>query len=167
MVLDQTATDAPPPTHDFTVTPWSGTDPEALFGQVHDLSVEAFSRNAFYKPISRQDFLAMYMPVVPLMKRELIFFATTPDGRLVGFLFGIPNYAEGPQTKTAILKTYASLMPGAGRHLAHAFHSSARALGYDTAIHALIHDDNLSALRSAVEDAQVFRRYTLFGLRLA
>ncbi len=167
VVLDQTATDAPPPTHDFTVTPWSGTDPEALFGQVHDLSVEAFSRNAFYKPISRQDFLAMYMPVVPLMKRELIFFATTPDGRLVGFLFGIPNYAEGPQTKTAILKTYASLMPGAGRHLAHAFHSSARALGYDTAIHALIHDDNLSALRSAVEDAQVFRRYTLFGLRLA
>lgn len=167
VALDHTATNPPPPSEDFTITPWSGTDPEALFGQVFDLSVEAFSRNAFYKPISRAEFLAMYMPVVPLMKRELIFFATTPEGRLVGFLFGIPNYAEGPQTKTVILKTYASLMPGAGRHLAHAFHSAARALDYDTAIHALIHDDNLSALRSAVEGAQVFRRYTLFGLTLA
>lgn len=156
----------PPAAQGFTVTPWSGTDPEALFDRVFDLSVQAFSRNAFYKPISRQDFLAMYLPVVPLMKRELIFFATTPEGRLVGFLFGIPNYAEGPQTKTAILKTYASLMPGAGRHLAHAFHSAARDLGYETAIHALIHDDNLSALRSAVEGAEVFRRYTLYGLRL-
>lgn len=167
VALEQTATNPPPPAEGFTITPWSGADAEALFGQVFDLSVEAFSRNAFYKPISRQEFLGMYMPVVPLMKRDLIFFATTPQGRLVGFLFGIPNYAEGPQTKTVILKTYASLMPGAGRHLAHAFHSAARDLGYDTAIHALIHDDNLSALRSAVEGAQVFRRYTLFGLRLA
>ena len=167
VALDQTAADPPPPNGDFIIAPWSGTDPEALFGQVFDLSVEAFSRNAFYKPISRAAFLAMYMPVVPLMKRELIFFATTPEGRLLGFLFGIPNYAEGPQTKTAILKTYASVRPGVGRHLAHAFHSSARALGYDTAIHALIHDDNLSALRSAVEGAHVFRRYTLFGLQLA
>ncbi|NHF73180.1 hypothetical protein [Paracoccus xiamenensis] len=167
VALNQTADNPPPAPEGFTITPWSGADPEALFGQVFDLSVEAFSRNAFYKPISRQAFLAMYMPVVPLMKRELIFFATTPKGRLMGFLFGIPNYAEGPQTKTVILKTYASLMPGAGRHLAHAFHSAARALGYDTAIHALIHEDNLSALRSAVEGAQVFRRYTLFGLRLA
>jgi hypothetical protein len=34
------------------------------------------------------------------------------------------------------------------------------------AIHALIHDDNLSALRSATEGAHVFRRYGLYGLRL-
>lgn len=157
----------PPPSADFTITPWSGDNPEALFSQVFDLSVQAFSRNAFYKPISRDAFLQMYLPVVPLMKKDLIFFAATAEGQLVGFLFGIPNYAEGPQTQTVILKTYASLMPGAGRHLAHAFHASARALGYQAAIHALIHDDNLSALRSAVEGAHVFRRYALFGLQLA
>lgn len=156
----------PPPRTDFTISNWSGEDPEGLFAQVHELSAQAFSGNAFYKPITRDAFLQMYMPVVPMMKKELIFFATAPDGQLAGFLFGIPNYAEGPQTKTVILKTYASLLPGAGRHLAHAFHSSARSLGCQTAIHALIHDDNLSALRSATEGAQVFRRYTLFGLRL-
>lgn len=164
--LTGTNPEMPAPGEDFTITCWSGEDPEKLFGQVYDLSVEAFSQNAFYKPISRPDFLKMYLPVVPLMKKELIFFATTPQGRLVGFLFGIPNYAEGPQTRTVILKTYASLMRGVGRHLAHAFHSSARGLGYHSAIHALIHDDNLSALRSAAEGAEIFRRYTLFGLRL-
>lgn len=164
--LDQTAAAEPAASDEFTITEWSGENPEQLFGQVFDLSVEAFSQNAFYKPISRQDFLQMYLPVVPLMKKEFIFFASTPQGRLVGFLFGIPNYSEGPQTKTVILKTYASLMRGVGRHLAHAFHSAARAHGYQSAIHALIHDDNLSALRSAAEGAEVFRRYTLFGLRL-
>jgi len=58
------------------------------------------------------------------------------------------------------------LQKGAGQRLAHAFHSAARDLGYETAIHALIHDDNLSALRSAAEGAEIFRRYGLFGKRL-
>ncbi|MFV0382956.1 hypothetical protein [Paracoccus sp. (in: a-proteobacteria)] len=164
--LAETAAQTLVTSDDFTISTWSGTDPEMLFGQVYDLSVRAFSRNPFYKPVSKQDFLQMYLPVVPLIRKELILFATTPQGRLVGFLFGIPNHAEGPQTQTVILKTYASLMRGAGRHLAHAFHRNARALGYQAAIHALIHDDNLSALRSAAEGAEIFRRYTLFGLRL-
>jgi hypothetical protein len=164
--LPQTAQTAPEDTAAFTVEPWDGTRPEALFDQVFALSREAFSRNAFYKPITREAFLAMYMPLVPMLKRELIFFARRPDGTLAGFLFGVPNYAEGPAPGTAILKTYASLEKGAGRHLAHAFHSAAAEAGYGSAIHALIHDDNLSALRSATEGAHVFRRYGLFGLRL-
>lgn len=153
-------------TEAFDIEPWDGTNPEGLFRQVYQLSVEAFSQNAFYKPISESDFLAMYMPVVPLLARELIFFARRPDGSLAGFLFGIPNYAEGPNPTAAILKTYASLERGAGRHLASHFHRSALNLGFKTAIHALIHDDNKSADRSVVEGAKVFRRYNLFGLRL-
>ncbi len=164
--LEQTAQSTPAATNAFDVEPWNGTNPEELFRQVYQLSVEAFARNAFYKPISECDFLAMYMPVVPMLKRELIFFARRPDGSLAGFLFGIPNYAEGPNPKTAILKTYASLERGAGRHLASHFHKSALKLGYDFAIHALIHDDNQSADRSVVEGATVFRRYSLLGLQL-
>lgn len=151
---------------DFRIVPWDGTDAEALFAQVHALSVEAFAANAFYKPISREAFLAMYMPMVPMLKRELIFFARRPDDSLAGFLFGTPNYAEGPAPKSAILKTYASLARGAGGHLLHAFHVAAAAMGHDTVIHALMHDDNQSAQRSAAEGADVFRRYGLYGLRL-
>jgi hypothetical protein len=164
--LVQTALTVPPATEDFTVETWDGSDPEVLFNQVYDLSCTAFSRNAFYKPISRAAFLAMYMPLVPMLKRELIFFARRPDASLAGFLFGTPNYGEGPTPSSVILKTYASLARGAGQHMAHAFHKAAAAAGYETAIHALIHDDNLSALRSASEGAEVFRAYGLFGRKL-
>ncbi|WP_420586127.1 hypothetical protein [Ruegeria sp.] len=166
VLLQAAAGSAPPETDGFVVEEWDGTDPEALFRQVFDLSTRAFSNNAFYKPISEADFLAMYMPVVPMMKPDLILFARRRNGTLAGFLFGIPNYAEGPNPRSAILKTYASLEPGAGRHLAHRFHKTALSMGYDTAIHALIHDDNRSADRSAAEGATIFRRYALLGRKL-
>ena len=156
-----------PETQDgMTVSTWDGSDPEALFSEVHRLSCEAFQNNPFYKDISLQDFLAMYMPVVPLLKRELILFARDDHGELKGFLFGIPNYAEGPSPSSAILKTYASLQKGAGYALSSRFYAAAQALGYKTAIHALMHNDNLSALRSAANGAEVFRRYALMGKRL-
>lgn len=151
---------------DLTVKPWDGENPEALFAQVYDLSVAAFANNAFYKPISQEAFLAMYLPLVPVMKKDLIFFARDASDTLVGFLFGIPNYSEGAAPQSVILKTYASLHKGAGHMLANAFHEAAKAQGFKTAIHALIHDDNLSALRSAAEGAEIFRRYGLFGKRL-
>lgn len=164
--IAQTAQTPPPPTTAFSIEPWDGNNPEGLFDQVFDLSIAAFANNAFYKPITRDAFLAMYMPMVPMLRQDLIFFARRPDQSLAGFLFGTPNFAEGPKPKSAILKTYASLEKGAGQHLAYAFHSSAAAAGFETAIHALIHSDNLSALRSASEGADVFRRYGLFGLKL-
>lgn len=80
-------------------------------------------------------------------KPELIFTARDRDGVLVGYLFGIPSYGSGPSPDTVILKTYASLHPGLGRHLAHALHTRAQEMGFDKVIHALIHDDNRSAER--------------------
>ncbi|MEM9106351.1 MAG: hypothetical protein AAGC96_11910 [Pseudomonadota bacterium] len=145
---------------------WDGGNAEAFFGEVYDFSVEGFARNAFYKPITREEFLGLYTPYVAFLNRDLIFFARHPDGKLAGFLFGIPDYAQGPQTKTAILKTYASSVRGVGYLLADAFHRSALAGGFETTIHALMHDDNISQDRSTMHGAEVFRRYALFGLDL-
>ena len=150
----------------LTIQPWDGTDAEALFAQVHALSSTAFAGNVFYKPIALEAFLAQYMPIVPMLKEELILFARSSGGDLVGFLFGIPDYSQGPKPRSAILKTYASLEPGAGRQLSAAFHAAAREAGYQNAIHALIHDDNRSAERSAAYGATIFRRYALMGRRL-
>lgn len=166
VALEEATRNSPAATTEFEIETWDGENPEGLFRQVFNLSVQAFAKNAFYKPISEADFLAMYMPIVPMIKKELIFFARRPDNSLAGFLFGIPNYAEGPNATSVILKTYASLSRGAGQHLAYAFHSAGLTSGYKTAIHALIHDDNLSAMRSAAEGAEIFRRYDLLGLRL-
>ena len=156
----------PPATDAFTIEAWDGQNPEALIREVFTLSTAAFAANAFYTPITQGAFLDMYRPVMPMMRPDLIFFARRPDGSLAGYLFAIPNYAEGLETRTIILKTYASLIPGAGRHLVHACHSAAFALGFQMVIHALIHDDNRSADRSRQEGATLFRRYELLGLRL-
>lgn len=164
--LGEAAASSPPSNSAFTIETWDGKDPEGLFRQVFELSVRAFSRNAFYKAISEEAFLAMYMPIVPMLKKDLIFFARRPDGELAGFLFAIPNYAEGPQPKTVIVKTYASLQRGAGGHLLYSCEKTARDLGYDTAIHALMHESNQSAERSVADGATIFRRYELLGLRL-
>lgn len=157
---------APKATEAFTLETWDGTDPDGLFTQVHALSCKAFAGNPFYKHIDLDDFLAMYRPVVPLLKQDLILFARDTSGALVGFLFGIPNYAEGPQPQSVILKTYASLAKGAGHWLSHQFYVNAKAMGFETVIHALMHDDNLSAVRSGLNGADVFRRYALMGRSL-
>ncbi|SEW18556.1 hypothetical protein SAMN04488515_1471 [Cognatiyoonia koreensis] len=156
----------PHDTDAFTIETWDGTDPDGLFTQVHDLSCQAFANNPFYKHISLEDFLAMYRPVVPLLKQDLILFARNADGMLTGFLFGIPNYADGLNPKSVILKTYASVQKGAGHWLSYQFYVNAKAMGFDTAIHALMHDDNLSAIRSGLNGADVFRRYALMGKTL-
>lgn len=156
----------PPLMRKFHIETWDGTDPEAHFGQVFELSLEAFSRNAFYTPISREAFLGMYMPFVPVLRPEFVLFARDEAGALAGFLFAIPNYGAGNPPDAVILKTYASLQPGAGQALASVFHDTARAAGFTTAIHALIHETNASGRRSARLGAEVFRRYALLGKRL-
>ena len=145
---------------------WDGGNAESFFGEVYDFSVDGFARNAFYKPITRDEFLGLYTPYVAFLKPELIFFARHQKGDLAGFLFGIPDYAQGPQTKTAILKTYASAVRGVGFLLADAFHRSALDNGFETTIHALMHQDNVSKERSSRHGAEVFRRYALYGLDL-
>jgi len=155
----------PAPVPGLRLEPWDGADAEAHFAAVHALSLETFAGNAFYTPISREAFLAMYMPLVPMIRPDLVFLARH-EGRLAGFLFGIPDYQQGPKPAAAILKTYASRVPGAGRALAHAFHEAAFSAGFETVIHALIHETNVSADRSRRHAGQVFRRYALMGRRL-
>jgi hypothetical protein len=145
---------------------WDGASPEAFFGDVYDFSLAGFARNRFYKPISKETFLGMYMPYVPFLKPELILFARRETGALVGFLFGIPDFSQGPQTKTAILKTYASSVFGAGHLLADVFHRNALELGLTSTIHALMHEDNIARQRSEKLGGSIFRRYHLFGQAL-
>ncbi len=148
---------------DLLVSAWDGSNAEALFTESHSLSLKAFVNNAFYKPIDLDEFLSLYLPMVPQLDPSLIFQARDKNGELQGFLFGLPNYAEGAKPHSVILKTYASLKRGAGHLLSATFYEAAKTAGYTSAIHALMHDDNLSALRSATNGATVFRRYALMG----
>lgn len=161
--LEDAISQPPDMPEDCIISAWDGTDPAHLFGHVFDLSLQTFQRNAFYKPITRSQFLALYEPYVPMLDKRFILFARRGDGTLLGFLFGIPDFLQGPETKTVILKSYASGHPGVGHCLAHRFHQTALENGFDTVIHALMHEDNKSLDRSAKHGASVFRRYALMG----
>ena len=163
--LRQAAAAAPGPP-DLQITPWEGQDPEALFAEVHAISVDAFAGNPFFRPLPLDTFLSIYMPMVPLLRPDLLLFARSPDGALQGYFFAVPDYAQGPQPRDVIFKTYASRVPGAGRAMvARAVQTSAR-LGYRTAIHALMYVDNRSTDRSGRLGARIFRRYALMGRHL-
>lgn len=134
--------------------------------RIHALSLEAFATNHFYQPISLEDFLASYRPVLKAIDPDLVLLAENEAGELKAFLFALPNLAEGPQPKSVILKTYASRVKGGGSMLANAFHERARKHGFVDVIHALMHESNLSATHSGNTGGEIFRRYALWGGQL-
>ena len=158
---------APAPQVDgVTITPWDGENAGALIGGLFDLSRQAFGNNAFYKPIERDAFLDLYKPIIPAIDPRLVFFARK-GGELAGYLFAMPNLAEGERPATAIVKTYASGIRGVGHMLLDRAHRTFRDLGYSHVIHALMHVDNRSRERSRRHQGSVFRRYDLMGRDLA
>jgi hypothetical protein len=134
--------------------------------RMHALSLQAFSGNFLYRPIGAEAFLDLYRPILPALDPDFVLMAEDEAGDLQGFLFGIPDMAQGSAPDAVILKTYAALRKGAGSLLADTFVLKAQARGYARVIHALFHRSNLSALRSGAAGGRVFRRYALWGLRL-
>jgi hypothetical protein len=134
---------------------------------MHELALGAFRQAPLFTPIDFDAFAALYRPALSRILPDLVLFAEDEAGHPVGFLFGLPDWAEGPRPKTAILKTYAAVQPGAGAILAGAFHDAARRLGFDGVIHALMHADNNSLRHSRLLGGTSFRRYALYARKLA
>jgi hypothetical protein len=150
----------------ITLRAFDHADAERELARIHELSLRAFADNAFYRPIPFEQFAGMYRPVLGAIDPELAVMAEDDEGELVGFMFAIPDYAEGAEPRTAILKTCASLKRGLGGYLVREFHLRARDKGFARGVHALMHEDNPSTRLSARFGGRVFRRYALWGLRL-
>lgn len=153
----------PAPVAGITVEPWDGKDAQPLLEQVFAFAGGSFADKQFFKAITREQFLGLYLPLLPLLDPRLVFLAREEDA-IVGFLLG---YRDPALPTRAVLKTYAGVRRGIGHLLAHHFHEAARGQGCTHVIHALMHADNVSLVRSGQHGAEVFRRYTLFGHRPA
>lgn len=160
MALDTPQT-PPAPIEGVTIAPWDGKDAQPLLEQVFALAGGSFADKQFFKPITREGFLGLYLPLLPLLDPRLVFLAREGEA-IVGFLLG---YRDPAMPTRAVLKTYAGARRGVGHLLAHSFHETAQALGCSHVIHALMHESNVSLVRSGQHGAAVFRRYTLFGHR--
>ena len=139
---------------------------------IYDLTHDCFSDNFLYSRIPFGSFEAMYAGLAAGDGAQHVVLAEQA-GRLVGFVFAIPDYA-GQDTDTRpsalILKTLAvrrmRALAGLGRVLIHEINRHARVCGYRAVIHALMHDANVSAAYSR-RFADVIRRYALFAKVLA
>jgi len=149
-------------------------DPErfdAELDRIHDVVLESFAGNLLFTPVPRDEFLAQYRLVRPLVKPELVLLASC-EGRLVGFNFSVPDHLQaraGRTVDTVILKTLA-VRPGRrwmglGRVLMSLGHGVARDSGYRRVIHALMHDAGPSRPLSS-HYARPMRRYALFSRKL-
>lgn len=157
----------PPDIPGIVVTSWDGTGASRLVGQLHAYAAGSFSDKLFFKPLNEQGFRALYEPLLAMLDPRLVLFAHDIDGRLVGFLFGLPDLAQGERPTQVILKTYAATRAGAGYLLAWHFHERARELGYTHVVHALMHSANTSRKSSRRFAGVDFRRYAVLGKLLA
>lgn len=145
---------------------------EDELARIHELSLRSFADNFLFSPIDRDAFIAMYRPLRAVLVPELVLFVTRGT-RLIGFIFAIPdlNQAQrGETVDTVIIKTLAVDPDFAGRRigswLAKSLYQQAGRMGFRRAVHALMHEENIS--RTIHSDrAQVIRRYSLLFQQLA
>jgi L-amino acid N-acyltransferase YncA len=153
------------------IRPLNPADYTGELEKIYSISIESFSSNFLYSPISRDEFLAMYAKVRSAVQPELVLFAEyqqTP----VGFVFAIGDLLSsqpGGVSDTVIIKSLAVLPSwngkGVGPLLMARATANARALGYRRGIHALMHEDNRSRGLSG-HHGSVMREYALYWRRL-
>lgn len=150
-----------------TIRPFSLDRYEADLHALYDLSVQAFAENAFYLPISLDEFRALYAPLRPLLDPALVRLAEDAAGALVGYVFAFPDALAAPASPRIVLKTLA-VSPavrglGLGAVLVDDIHATAAARGASV-LHALMQVANASRSISERSESELFRRYLLYGL---
>lgn len=146
-------------------------DPTADLRRMFALSCESFRRNFLYTPIDETEFLEQNRAILPLVNPDLVLLAEC-GGDLVGFLFAIPDALQarrGRAIDTIVIKTVAVAegrnRAGLGSVLVAAAQATAHRLGFTRAVHALMHEENVSQNISR-RYARTIRRYELFARRL-
>lgn len=139
--------------------------------RIYSVSTESFRDHLFYSPLEEAAFMVQYLPFRSLVRPELVLLAER-DASCVGFLFAVPDHLQTRRNgivDTIIIKTLAILpgreYAGLGSLLLWRLHTSARALGFRRAIHALMAERSFSFNLSA-KCARRIRRYTLFARTL-
>ncbi|WP_428240301.1 N-acetyltransferase family protein [Gynuella sp.] len=134
---------------------------------IYQLSIQSFSGNFLYTPITEAGFLQQYQSVQAVVEPQLVLLAEQ-QGELLGYLFAIPDLNQarrGEVVDTCVLKTVAVLpgrrAAGLGAVLVAECHRIARDMGYRRVIHALMHASNKSKNLSS-HYGQSIREYTLY-----
>jgi GNAT superfamily N-acetyltransferase len=140
--------------------------------RIFNVASRSFAAGLFASPLLESEFVEQYQRLLPLLCPELVVLAERGD-TLLGFLFAVPDWLEagrGHMVHTVIVKTIAVLPEHAGHGLGTLLSSycqeTATRLGFTRAVHALMHESNISRRISQEYGGRVIRRYALFGREL-
>ena len=148
------------------IRPLNLTHIESELRLIYKISIQTFTNNFLYTPISESEFLAQYLPFKPHLTPNCAFIAEH-GSKPIGFVFGYPDQ----NSEDFIVKTLAVLpersYAGLGTLLVQLIQDKAKEAGFRKAIHALQREDNQSLRISTRFNATIFRRYALFAKKLS
>jgi len=154
------------------IEPIDADHPEPDLDGVYDVVTGSFRHAFMYTPLDRESYRKIYAPLLKAVNPRLMLVARQ-HGEVVGFVFSPPdllqkNYQQN--VDTIVIKTIAirprPALRGLGRVLIVDLLANALAMGFTTAISALMHTENRSQQISS-DCARPMRRYSIFarGLR--
>lgn len=152
----------------ITIRPIRLEDFENELRLLHRITLESFTRNFLYTPISFESFRDIYQRIAPLIDPALVLVAEGAEARPLGYIFTIADRFD-PSGRTLIVKTAGVVRTddtrGLGRLLIEKMHIVGRERGCQEAIHALMHESNVSATVLS-QESRPYRTYRLFGRSL-
>lgn len=148
-----------------TIRPVDPQDFDSELALIHTMALKSFDRNFLYTPISLDEFLEIYRPVLPVVVRELVELAFDAEGAPVAFCFALPDLLAPPGSRV-IAKTAGKVgredLRGLGTHMIERVQLTAGRMGYRSVVHALMHRQNRSG-RILEELARPLKSYELYG----
>lgn len=136
--------------------------------KLYDFNLLAFQRNAFYSPITWEEFRNKYIEVKQLINEDFVLIAEDVLENIIGFVFCYDNFHS--KEKELIVKTIArhpdAKWRGMGQVLAQKIVSKAKQDGYKAIIHAFLIDEGTSTALSQSYHGEVISRYSLYAYPL-
>jgi hypothetical protein len=123
---------------------------------IYRISVRIFARNFLYTDIPEEEFFALYAGARSLLDPDLVWFAQSPEGEDVGFLFAFPDRFRAVAAMRGRRDPLALL-----RFLMGQAHRIAREKGYRFANHCLFREGNPSGEMDG-GTGRVMRSYHLY-----
>lgn len=153
------------------IAPVNVDDPVDDMAGIYRVACESFSDAFMYTPLDVESYCHMYEPLLESVDPRLMLVAKH-DGQVVGFIVAPPDFRQleyRHSMDAIVLKTVAVLSQneyrGLGRVLIVDLLQNAIAMGFTTAISALMHVENRSQKISSA-CAGPMRAYTLFARAL-
>jgi len=143
---------------------------EEELNKIGQFSIEAFSKNFLYTPITPEAFTTKYAKVQSFLQRELIWIVEDENIEIQAISFAIKDYCD-PKGETVIIKSLArkqeSSFRGLGAFLAGKTYQTVQSLGYKKVIHAMMIQENISVNISENYSGNIYKEYVLYGKKVA